>query len=135
MDPECLDPELGKFRAGSGSGINHFGYTTLLKSNVLKNLTDQNSFRPTFYTDLHLDPHYNVCGSTFLAQTHTSAEVFEALKSWSRRRNGGIIWQECVAFLAYALRWSLFFSFPYLSTKPLRPLKFSSSGKLQKFLI
>ena len=31
----CLDPdaELGKFRAESGSGINHFGSTTLL--NVL----------------------------------------------------------------------------------------------------
>ena len=27
MDP---DPELGKFKAGSGSGINHFGSTTLV---------------------------------------------------------------------------------------------------------
>ena len=33
MDPElCLDPdsELGKFKAGSRSGINHSGSTTLL---------------------------------------------------------------------------------------------------------
>ena len=29
MDP---DPELGKFKAGSGSGINHFGSTTLFLS-------------------------------------------------------------------------------------------------------
>ena len=30
MDPElCLDPELGKFKAGSGSGINHSGSATL----------------------------------------------------------------------------------------------------------
>ena len=30
----CLDPdpELGKFRAGSGSGINHFGSTTQEKT-------------------------------------------------------------------------------------------------------
>ena len=28
-----MDPELGKFKVGSGSGINHFGSTTtLLKS-------------------------------------------------------------------------------------------------------
>ena len=26
-----MDPELGKFKAGSGSGINHFGSTTLLR--------------------------------------------------------------------------------------------------------
>ena len=30
----CLDPdpELGKFKAGSGSGINHYGSATLNKS-------------------------------------------------------------------------------------------------------
>ena len=27
----CLDPEHGKFKAGSGSGINRFGSTTLQK--------------------------------------------------------------------------------------------------------
>ena len=33
MDPKRLpDPELGKFKAGSGFGINHFGSTTLGKS-------------------------------------------------------------------------------------------------------
>ena len=26
----CLDPELGKFKAGSGSGINHSGSSTLV---------------------------------------------------------------------------------------------------------
>ena len=30
----CLDPELRKFSAGSGSGINHSGTTTLLKSDI-----------------------------------------------------------------------------------------------------
>ena len=28
----CLDPELGKFKAGSGSGRNHSGSTTLIKT-------------------------------------------------------------------------------------------------------
>ena len=27
-----MDPELGKFKAGSGSGINHSGSTTLIEN-------------------------------------------------------------------------------------------------------
>ena len=30
----CLDPELGKFKTGSGSGINNSGFTTLQKTPV-----------------------------------------------------------------------------------------------------
>ena len=35
MDPEfCLDPEIEKFKAGSGSGINHAGSTFVQKSHL-----------------------------------------------------------------------------------------------------
>ena len=35
MDPEfCLDLEIGKFKAGSGSGINHAGSTFVQKSHL-----------------------------------------------------------------------------------------------------
>ena len=39
-----MDPELGKFKAGSGSGINSFGSTTLLFSVVIKGYTGDPAF-------------------------------------------------------------------------------------------
>ena len=57
MDP---DPELGKFKAGSGSGINHSGSATL-KNTVRISVGDQDSdtYSGALWTpDLHINSHF-----------------------------------------------------------------------------